>query len=147
MIPVKADNPPGRPPVVTLGLIGVTVLGFLLAGSGGLAYAALSMLFLWLFGPAVEVAFGRLRFLALCVAAGLAGLGLHAALESGSAAPVAAASGAVAGVIAAHLVVRPGGRILVISVVPVFVGIVGVPVIVMAGVWVAGLLAMHAAGV
>jgi membrane associated rhomboid family serine protease len=70
-----------------------------------------NMLFLWVFGDNVEDAMGHLKFLAfylLCgVAAGLA----HAAFLPASPLPLIGASGAVAGVIAAYLVLHP--RVLV----------------------------------
>jgi membrane associated rhomboid family serine protease len=66
-----------------------------------------NMLFLWVFGDNVEDAMGSIRFLLfylLCgVAAGLA----HVLANAGSEAPLVGASGAVAGIIGAYLMLYP----------------------------------------
>ena len=103
-----------------------------------------TMLFLWLFGPGVEVALGRLRFVALYLVCGLGGLVLEALVHPGSIEPVVGASGAVIGIIAAHVVVRPAGKIFVVSAVPLLVGVIAVPVIVMLGVWIVQLVVVGA---
>jgi len=63
-----------------------------------------NMLFLFVFGPNVEDRFGRLGFLAFYLAAGAVAGGAHALLEFN---PVIGASGAVAGVTGAYLVLFP----------------------------------------
>lgn len=143
MFPIKADNPAGRPPLVTLGIILATVLAVPVAGgsAGELVRIGVAMLFLWLFGPGVEVGLGRLPFGALYVAAGLAALAFQAAVGSGAASAVTAVAAAVTVTVAAHLVLRPAGRILTISVVPVFFGVIAVPVFVMSAVWIMVLVA------
>ena len=74
-----------------------------------------NMLFLWVFGDNVEDALGHGRFLVfylLCAAA--AGYG-HALTEPVSIAPLIGASGAVAGVIGAYLVLHPKVRVWVLA--------------------------------
>ncbi|WP_249691920.1 rhomboid family intramembrane serine protease [Stappia sp. WLB 29] len=74
-----------------------------------------NMLFLWVFGDNVEDAMGHVRFLVfylLCAAA--AGYG-HALTEPGSVVPLIGASGAVAGVIGAYLVLHPKVRVWVLA--------------------------------
>jgi membrane associated rhomboid family serine protease len=66
-----------------------------------------NLLFLWVFGDNVEDALGHLRYLVfylLCAAAG--GL-MHALMMAGSEGPLVGASGAVAGVVAAYLMLHP----------------------------------------
>ena len=73
------------------------------------------MLYLWIFGDNVEDAMGHVRFLVfylLCAAfAGFA----HALLEPSSIVPLIGASGAVAGVIGAYLVLHPKVRVWVLA--------------------------------
>ena len=75
-----------------------------------------NMTFLWVFGDNVEDAMGRWRFLVfylLCgVAAGLA----HVVVLPSSGTPVIGASGAVAGIIAAYLMLHPNVKIWVLAV-------------------------------
>eukprot|EP00873_Tetraselmis_striata_P024471 jgi/Tetstr1/444735/TSEL_032583.t1 len=74
-----------------------------------------NMLFLWVFGDNVEDALGHFRyfvFYLLCAAA--AGLG-HAVIDPNSVAPLIGASGAVAGVIGAYLVLHPKVNVWVLA--------------------------------
>ncbi len=66
-----------------------------------------NMLFLWVFGDNVEDGMGHTRFLLFYVVCGaLAGLS-HAVMEPESTRPLIGASGAVAGVVAAYLILYP----------------------------------------
>ena len=90
----------------------------------GLWHVAGNMLFLWIFGNNVEDALGRLRFLAFYLTAGVAAAltqalatTVQAASLDGAAAaallsvPMVGASGAIAGVLAAYLVLFPRARV------------------------------------
>ena len=75
---------------------------------GGFGHLLFNMLFLWVFGPNVEDRFGRWGFLAFYLCAGV-GAGLaHMAVEQ---APVIGASGAIAGVTGAYMVLFPRTRV------------------------------------
>lgn len=87
---------------------------------GDILHIAGNMLFLWVFGDNVEDAMGHLRFLAFYLLCGLlAGLA-HALMTPGSGIPLIGASGAVAGVIAAYLMLHPRVRVwvLVFKIIP-----------------------------
>jgi membrane associated rhomboid family serine protease len=70
-----------------------------------------NMLFLWVFGDNVEDACGHLRYLVLYIACGVFGGLMHVAMQPQSAAALIGASGAVAGIISAYLLLHP--RVLV----------------------------------
>ena len=74
-----------------------------------------NMLFLWVFGDNVEDAMGHLKFLAFYLLCGVAGGLAHAFVVPASALPLIGASGAVAGVIAAYLVLHPRVRVWVLA--------------------------------
>jgi membrane associated rhomboid family serine protease len=74
-----------------------------------------NMLFLWVFGDNVEDAMGHVRFLAFYLLCGIAGGLAHAFMVPGSALPLIGASGAVAGVIAAYLLLHPRVRVWVLA--------------------------------
>jgi membrane associated rhomboid family serine protease len=79
-----------------------------------------NMLFLWVFGDNVEDAMGHVRFLFFYLACGVfAGL-FHAWIMPDSDLPLIGASGAVAGVIAAYLMLHPRVNVwvLVFKVIP-----------------------------
>jgi membrane associated rhomboid family serine protease len=73
-----------------------------------------NMWFLWVFGDNVEDRLGRVRYLALYLVGGvLATLG-HVALSPDSVVPLIGASGAIAAVLGAYLVLYPRARIIAI---------------------------------
>ena len=73
-----------------------------------------NMLFLWVFGDNVEDACGHARYLVLYLACGIVGGIAHIVLQPESVAPLIGASAAVAGIIAAYLVLHPRARIWVL---------------------------------
>ena len=82
----------------------------------GIVHIALNMYCLFLLGPALESAFGRLRYLSLYLASGLSGSALSYALGP-SFEQAAGASGAVFGLFAAFFVLqrRRGGDVTQIA--------------------------------
>lgn len=70
-----------------------------------------NLLYLAVFGPPVERRVGPARFALLYVASGLVGNLAYLLAQPASEAPAVGASGAIAGVIAAHLVLFPGATL------------------------------------
>jgi membrane associated rhomboid family serine protease len=94
-----------------------------------------NMLFLWIFGDNIEDALGHLGYLLFYLAcAGLAGLA-HFAMNFGDNGPLIGASGAVAGVMGAYVLLYPHARLFVIAqiVIPIPLPI---PAFWMLGLWV-----------
>jgi membrane associated rhomboid family serine protease len=82
---------------------------------GDILHLLSNMLFLWVFGDNVEDAMGHLKFLAFYLLSGVAGGLVHSAVWPSSGAPLIGASGAVAGVIAAYLMLHPRVRVWVLA--------------------------------
>ena len=81
---------------------------------GSILHLAGNMIFLWVFGDNVEDSMGHVRFLAFYLLCGIfAGLA-HALVSVPSNVPMIGASGAVAGVIAAYLMLHPRVRVWVL---------------------------------
>lgn len=101
---------------------------------GNIVHLVGNMLFLWVFGDNVEDALGHGRFLVFYLACGILGALFHAGLLAGSDIPLIGASGAVAGVIAAYLILYPRVQvwILVFRIVPL-----KLPVFLVLGSWIA----------
>lgn len=78
---------------------------------GDFMHLAFNMWSLWIFGNNIEEAFGRARYLAMYLIAGLAATLGYVALNPGSIVPLVGASGAIAGVLGAYLVLFPRHRI------------------------------------
>jgi len=96
-----------------------------------------NMLFLWIFGNNIEDALGRFRFLLWYIASGLVATGAQTFVTLRYAGPEAAsvpnigASGAIAAVLGAYLVLLPNARVLtLVGVFPI-----PVPAFLFLGVW------------
>ncbi len=70
-----------------------------------------NLAFLWVFGDNVEAATGRWRFLLLFLGAAIAGAAVYTLTYPSSTRPLIGASGGVAGVIGAYLVLHPKVRL------------------------------------
>ncbi|HLD94477.1 MAG TPA: rhomboid family intramembrane serine protease [Anaerolineales bacterium] len=71
-----------------------------------------NMLYLWIFGDNVEDRFGHQKFLIFYLACGVAATFTQLAFSQASTIPNLGASGAIAGVLGAYLVMFPQGRVL-----------------------------------
>ncbi len=74
-----------------------------------------NMLFLWVFGDNVEDALGHVKFLLFYLACAAAGALFHGLMEPFSQAPLIGASGAVAGVVSAYLLLHPRVRVWILA--------------------------------
>src|SRR5690606_11940438 len=74
-----------------------------------------NMLFLWVFGDNVEDALGHFRFLVFYLACAVAGAFAHGIIAPASEAPLIGASGAIAGIVAAYLMLHPRVKIWVLA--------------------------------
>lgn len=94
------------PPPATL-----LTYSFLHAGWGHLVT---NLLFIWVFADNVEDAFGRVSFVLFYLICGLAAGLVHVVMMPGSPDPLVGASGAVAGILGAYLVLYPRARVWVL---------------------------------
>lgn len=78
---------------------------------GNLGHVFFNLLFLWVFGPPLEELMGSVRFAGFYTLCGLLGHALTLLLDGASRYPHIGASGAVAGVLGAFLLLLPGRRI------------------------------------
>jgi membrane associated rhomboid family serine protease len=74
---------------------------------GSFLHLAGNMLFLWVFGDNVEDGMGHARFLIFFLLCGIAACLAHCLMNPLSTAPLIGASGAIAGVVAAYLILYP----------------------------------------
>jgi membrane associated rhomboid family serine protease len=78
-----------------------------------------NMLFLWVFGNNIEERLGPVGYAFFYLVAGVAAALAHIATQPSSTVPVVGASGAIAGVMGAYLVIYPHARIL--TIIPLFI--------------------------
>jgi membrane associated rhomboid family serine protease len=98
---------------------------------GSLLHLAGNMLFLWIFGDNVEDYFGHLSYLLFYFACGIGGGLLHVLFNLSSGVPAIGASGAIAGVLGAYIILYPGARVLTL----VLIFLVPLPAVIVLGLW------------
>ncbi len=105
---------------------------------GDWAHLIGNMLFLWIFGNNVEDAMGRVRFLVFYLLGGVAATALQTFVTLGYAGseqaeiPNLGASGAIAAILGAYIVLHPGGTVLT-WIAPIF--FIPIPALIYLGLW------------
>ena len=94
-----------------------------------------NMIFLWAFGPEIEDAMGRFRFTAFYLVGGSIAMLAQVAAAPTSRVPNLGASGAIAAVMGAFLVMYPRDRIRTLLFFFIFVRITYVPAVLLIGFW------------
>jgi len=114
-VPLPGDVPAEAPLVVQSIAVPerLTLLSYMFF-HGDIFHLGGNMLFLWVFGDNVEDAVGHIKFLFFYLACGVVAAIAHAFMSGGSPIPLIGASGAVAGVIAAYLMLHPRVKVWVL---------------------------------
>jgi membrane associated rhomboid family serine protease len=99
---------------------------------GGWLHLGSNMLYLWIFGDNVENRFSHIPFILFYLLCGLAATFAQLAFNAGSDLPNLGASGAIAGVLGAYILLFPQGKIRVLQAQQV----VQVPALIVIGLWI-----------
>ena len=91
-----------------------------------------NMLYLWIFGDNVEDRFGPVKFLVFYLLCGIAATFAQLAFSIGSDIPNLGASGAIAGVLGAYILMFPQARVRVLM----GTGVIPMPALVVIGFWI-----------
>jgi len=102
---------------------------------GGWFHLIGNMLFLWIFGNNIEDALGRGRFLLFYLCCGVVAALSQAVSSFGSHVPMVGASGAIAGVLGAYLLLYPSANVHVFVWILIFFRIVNIPAWILLGLW------------
>jgi len=94
-----------------------------------------NMIFLWAFGPEIEDAMGRARYLVFYLVGGLVAMLAQIVADPHSTVPNLGASGAIAAVMGAFIVTYPRDRIKAVLLIFVFVRITFIPAALLIGFW------------
>ena len=103
-----------------------------------------NMLYLWIFGDNVEASMGRVRFLCFYLACGVIAALAQSSAAPASTIPMVGASGAIAGVLGAYLILHPRSNIKVFVWIIIIITIVNVPAWIVLGIWFIGQLLSQA---
>lgn len=101
----------------------------------GLAHIGGNMLYLWIFGDNVEDRLGSGRYLIFYLVGGLIASFTHLLTNPGSQIPTVGASGAIASVLGAYLVLFPYSRIVTAIAFGFFIRLTMIPAVIVLGLW------------
>jgi len=99
---------------------------------GGIMHLLGNMLFLWIFADNIEAVIGNMRFLIFYLLGGLVAHAAHIAYDPSSMVPTVGASGAIAAVMGAYLVMFPRSRVRVLFLIFPF----HIPAFIFLGLWI-----------
>lgn len=102
---------------------------------GGWAHLIGNMLYLWIFGDNIEDRLGHIGYLLFYLAGGLAAALLQTVISPSSQIPMVGASGAIAAVLGAYLVMYPNSRVYTFIPIGFYARVQLVPAIVVLGLW------------
>ena len=102
---------------------------------GGWLHLIGNMLYLWIFGNNIEDRLGRLGFVLFYLAGGVAAALAQVAIDPTSEIPLIGASGAIAAILGAYLVLFPRARVLSLVFLGVFYQLIEVRAVFVLGFW------------
>lgn len=102
---------------------------------GGFMHIAGNMLYLWIFGNNVEDSMGRGRFLVFYLLTGVIASAAQVLASPSSPVPTIGASGAIAGVLGAYIVLFPNARVQTLIFLGYFARMAHLPALLVLGFW------------
>lgn len=103
---------------------------------GGFMHLGSNMLYLWIFGDNVEDAMGRFRFLLFYLACGSVAALTQALIDPQSSIPLIGASGGIAGILGAYIMLYPRATVKVFMWIIIFIRLINVPAWIVLGFWI-----------
>lgn len=103
---------------------------------GGLLHLGTNMLYLWIFGNNIEDRLGYVKFILFYLLCGFAAAYAHALFNPVSVMPMIGASGAVAGILGAYVLLFPHARVYTLVFLIFFVQVVRLPAVFVIGFWI-----------
>ncbi len=102
---------------------------------GGWMHLLGNMLYLWIFGDNIEDRLGHIGYLIFYLAGGVAAALLQVVISPSSGIPMLGASGAIAAVLGAYLVMYPNSRVYTFVPIGFFARLTLMPAIIVLGLW------------
>jgi membrane associated rhomboid family serine protease len=102
---------------------------------GGIFHLLGNMLYLWIFGNNIEDYLGSFRFALFYLVSGLGASVTHIIFNPNSQVPMIGASGAIAGVLGAYLILYPRANVMTLVFLFFFIRIVPIPAAIVLGFW------------
>jgi membrane associated rhomboid family serine protease len=134
-IPGRLIHPSGSDQAVFQNMpFGLTIFSSMFL-HGGMFHLLGNMLYLWIFGNNVEDYLGHVKFLIFYLISGFFAAFIHTLSDLNSPIPMIGASGAIAGVLGAYLVLFPRANVSTLFIFIIFFKIIKVPAVLILGIW------------
>jgi membrane associated rhomboid family serine protease len=104
---------------------------------GGFFHIAGNMLYLWIFGDNVEDAMGTLKFIIFYLLCGTIAALCQGFVDPNSQIPMVGASGAIAGVLGAYLMLYPKANVKCLIFIIIIIQMIRIPAFIVLGFWLA----------
>ena len=134
IVPARLTAALGGAPHIDLGAAIIPVFTSMFLHAGWLHIIG-NMLFLWIFGDNIEDYLGHFKYLIFYLISGVAAALVHIALNLNSRVPTVGASGAIAGVMGAYIVLYPRAKVLTLVFLIVFITFWWLPAWLFLGYW------------
>jgi len=134
MIPARLIGGKELPPELVLVPAWATIFTSMFM-HGGWLHLGGNMLYFWIFGDNVEDSMGHVRYLIFYLLCGTAAALTQALIDTTSTAPMVGASGAIAGVLGAYILLHPGATIRVLIFLGFFITFVHIRAWIVLGIW------------
>jgi len=102
---------------------------------GGIWHLLGNMLYLWVFGDNIEDEMGHFRYLGFYLVCGLGAAFAQIIMSPWSEVPMVGASGAIAGILGAYLILHPRAQVLTLVFLFIFIRIMYLPAVILLGLW------------
>jgi len=103
---------------------------------GGFIHLAGNMLFLWIFGNNVEDYVGRINFIIFYFICGIVSALTQTLTDLNSTVPMIGASGAIAGVLGAYLILYPKAKVNTVIIFGFFIRMIKIPAVIVLSFWI-----------
>ena len=97
-----------------------------------------NMLYLWIFSDNVEDSMGSVKFILFYSLCGIGAALCQSVIDPYSVTPMVGASGGIAGVLGAYVLLHPKASVRVFMLILIFIRIISLPAWVVLGIWIAG---------
>jgi membrane associated rhomboid family serine protease len=102
---------------------------------GGIMHLAGNMLYLWIFGDNIEDRLGHFKFLLFYILGGVFAVYAHAITAPESVVPMVGASGAIAAILGAYVLMYPRAQVYTLIFLGFFIQTVRLPALIVIGFW------------
>lgn len=105
---------------------------------GGWLHLGSNMLYLWIFSDNVEDSMGWFRFIIFYALCGVGAALSQSFIDPQSVTPMIGASGGIAGILGAYIILHPRASVRVFMLILIFIRIINLPAWLVLGIWIAG---------